>query len=247
LAGVVVITGGSRGIGAACAVLAARAGYKVAINYRADAGEAVRILAEVRKAGSNGSVIRADMGKPADVARLFQEADLLGPVTGLINNAGIVDARARIDEMDAGRIERMFAVNAIGPVLAAGEAVRRMSTRHGGKGGSIVNISSAAAVLGGGGQYVDYAATKGAIDTLTIGLAREVAEEGIRVNAVRPGIIDTDIHASGGEPDRARLMAAQVPMKRAGSAEEVARAVLWLMSDEASYITGAILPVSGGR
>jgi NAD(P)-dependent dehydrogenase (short-subunit alcohol dehydrogenase family) len=247
LADVVVITGASRGIGAACAVAAARAGWIVAINYRKDRAAADKVLSQVTDAGSSGAVIGADVGSPDDIARLFAEADKLGRLGGLVNNAGIVDQKARVDEIDAARLERMFRVNITGSFLAAREAVRRMSTRHGGKGGAIVNLSSAAAVIGGAGQYVDYAASKGAIDSFTIGLAREVAEEGIRVNAVRPGIIDTEIHASGGEPERVKQMRGAVPMKREGTAEEVAKAVLWLLSAEASYSTGAILDVTGGR
>jgi len=244
---VVVITGASRGIGAACAVAAARAGWIVAVNYRQDRAAAENILGQVDAAGSSGAVIAADIGNPDDILRLFAEADRLGRLGGLVNNAGIVDRKARVDEIDAARLERMFRINITGSFLAAREAVRRMSTRHGGKGGAIVNLSSAAAVIGGAGQYVDYAASKGAIDSFTIGLAREVAEEGIRVNAVRPGIIDTELHASGGEPDRVRQMRGAVPMKREGTAEEVAKAVLWLLSADASYTTGAILDVTGGR
>jgi NAD(P)-dependent dehydrogenase (short-subunit alcohol dehydrogenase family) len=219
----------------------------VAINYRENRKAAETVLRQVEAAGSSGALIGADVGQAGDIARLFAEADGLGPLGGLINNAGIVDGKARVDEIGEARLERMFRVNIAGSFLCAREAVRRMSTRHGGKGGAIVNLSSAAAVIGGGGQYVDYAASKGAIDSFTIGLAREVAEEGIRVNAVRPGIIDTEIHASGGEPDRVAQMRSAVPMKREGTAQEVANAIVWLLSDAASYSTGAILDVTGGR
>lgn len=244
---VMVITGASRGIGAATAVRAARAGWRVAVNYRADRAAAEAVLARIRAEGGDGACVRADVADPADIERLFAAADALGPLGGLVNNAGIVARGQRVDEMAPARLERMMRVNVTGAILCAGQAVKRMSTRHGGAGGVIVNLSSVAAVLGAPGQYVDYAASKGAIDTFTVGLAREVAEEGIRVNAVRPGIIDTDIHASGGEPDRVRRMRPAVPMKREGSPAEVANAVVWLASQEASYITGAILDVSGGR
>ena len=243
----ILITGGSRGIGAACALLAAKAGHLVAINYHSNEEAALAVLQSVKDAGSDGMIIQGDVGSAADIARIFREADGLGPLAGLVNNAGIVDRRQRVDEMGAERLERMMRVNVTGSILCAGEAVRRMSTRHGGKGGSIVNLTSAAAKLGAPGQYVDYAASKGAIDSFTIGLAREVAEEGIRVNAVRPGIIDTDIHASGGEPDRVAQMRSSVPMKREGSAEEVAQAVVWLMSPAASYVKGTTVDVTGGR
>lgn len=244
---VLVVTGASRGIGAATALQAARAGWRVVVNYRGDEKAAEAVLERVREAGSDGILVRADVAEPADIEKLFAAADSLGPLGGLVNNAGVVDRRARVDEMGVERLERMMRINVIGSFLCAREAVRRISTRHGGKGGAIVNLSSVAAHLGGPGQYVDYAASKGAIDTFTTGLAREVAEEGIRVNAVRPGIIDTEIHASSGEPDRAMQLRSVVPMKREGTAEEVADAILWLLSDKASYVTGAFVDVTGGR
>ncbi|MDZ5699259.1 SDR family oxidoreductase [Chelativorans sp. M5D2P16] len=244
---VLIVTGASRGIGAATALQAARAGWRVVINYRADEKAAETVLDQVRKAGSDGILVQADVAEPADIQTLFAAADSFGALGGLVNNAGIVDIRARVDEMSVERLERMMRVNVVGSFLCAREAVRRMSTQHGGKGGGIVNLSSVAALLGGPGQYVDYAASKGAIDTFTTGLAKEVAEEGIRVNAVRPGIIDTEIHASGGEPDRVKQLRSAVPMKREGSAEEVANAIVWLLSDAASYVTGAFIDVTGGR
>ena len=245
---IVLITGGSRGIGAATAVRAAHAGWDVAINYTRDEAAAQRVAQAVRDAGRRALVVQADVAEEADVLRLFAEVDAqLGTLSGLVNNAGVVDVAARVDEMTVDRLQRMWAINLTGSFVCAREAVRRMSTRHGGAGGAIVNLSSAAARLGAPGQYADYAASKGAIDTFTLGLAREVATEGIRVNAVRPGIIDTDIHASGGQPDRAAQMAPQVPMKRAGTAEEVAQAIVWLLSDAASYATGTVIDVTGGR
>ncbi len=245
--GVVVITGGSRGIGAATALAAARDGWSVAVNYRADAEAAERVVAQVREAGGEALAVRGDISNPGDVGRLFAEADALGPLKGLVNNAGIVGDKQRVDEMPVERLERMMRVNVIGSILTAQEAVRRMSTRHGGKGGVIVNISSVAARLGSPGEYVDYAASKGAIDTFTRGLALEVVEEGIRVNAVRPGITDTEIHASGGQPDRVARIAPTIPMKREGKAEEIAEAVVWLLSGRSSYVTGTVVDVSGGR
>jgi NAD(P)-dependent dehydrogenase (short-subunit alcohol dehydrogenase family) len=243
-----LVTGGSRGIGAAAAVLAAQRGWDVAINYTRDAAAAERVAAQVRGAGRRALVIQADVAEEPEVLAMFATVDReFGRLGGLINNAGVVDLPARVDEMSLQRLQRMFAINLTGSFLCAREAVRRMSTKHGGAGGAIVNLSSAAAKLGSPGQYVDYAASKAGIDLMTLGLAREVATEGIRVNAVRPGIIDTDIHASGGLPDRARQVAPQVPMQRAGSAEEVAQAIVWLLSDEASYTTGAVLDVTGGR
>lgn len=244
----VLVTGGSRGIGAAAAVLAAQRGWDVAINYTRDAAAAERVAAQVRAAGRRALVIQADVAEEAEVLAMFAAVDReFGTLRGLVNNAGVVDLPARVDEMSLQRLQRMFAINLTGSFLCAREAVRRMSSKHGGAGGVIVNLSSAAARLGSPGQYVDYAASKAGIDLLTLGLAREVATEGIRVNAVRPGIIDTDIHASGGLPDRARQVAPMVPMQRAGSAEEVAQAIVWLLSDEASYTTGTVLDVTGGR
>ena len=243
-----LVTGGSRGIGAAAAVLAAQRGWDVAVNYTRDAAAAERVAAQVRAAGRRALVIRADVAEEPEVLAMFAEVDReFGPLRGLVNNAGVVDLPARVDEMSLQRLQRMFAINLTGSFLCAREAVRRMSTKHGGAGGAIVNLSSAAAKLGSPGQYVDYAASKAGIDLMTLGLAREVATEGIRVNAVRPGIIDTEIHASGGLPDRAKQVAPVVPMQRAGTAEEVAQAIVWLLSDEASYTTGAVLDVTGGR
>ena len=243
-----LITGGSRGIGAATALRAARAGWHVAVNYTRDEAAAQAVVDQVRALGRQALAVAADVADDSQVQAMFRQVDgALPALGGLVNNAGVVDVAARVDAMDAARIQRMFAVNVFGSFYCAREAVRRLSTRHGGPGGAIVNLSSAAARMGSPGQYVDYAAAKGAIDTFTLGLARELAAEGVRVNAVRPGIIDTEIHASGGQPERARLLAAQVPMQRAGTAEEVAAAIVWLLGDEASYTTGAIVDVSGGR
>jgi len=245
---VLLVTGGSRGIGAAICRLGSKAGYRVAVNYAANQDAADVLVAEIKAAGGEAFAVKGDVGVEADIVAMFGAVDrAYGRLDAFVNNAGIVDVKARIDEMDVSRLERMMRINVVGSFLCAREAVKRMSTRHGGKGGSIVNISSAAATLGSPGEYVDYAASKGAIDTFTIGLAREVAMEGIRVNAVRPGIIDTDIHASGGQPDRVERFRDMLPMKRAGTADEVAGAVLYLLSDAASYTTGAILNVSGGR
>jgi len=244
----VLVTGGSRGIGAAaCRLLAAR-GHAVAINYARDAAAAEALVSGIRAEGGQALAVQADVADAAQVAAMFERIDRELPLlAGLVNNAGVVDLPARVDEMDAARLQRMFAINVFGSFHCAREAVRRMSSKHGGRGGAIVNIGSAAARLGSPNQYVDYAAAKGAIDTFTIGLAREVATEGVRVNAIRPGIIETEIHASGGLPDRAKQMAPMVPMQRAGSPDEVAQAIVWLLSDAASYTTGAILDVSGGR
>lgn len=247
-AAVLLVTGGSRGIGAAVSVAAAQHGWAVAVNYASNKEAAEAVVATIREAGGEAIAIAGDVGKPEDIKSIFATIDAhFGHLDGLVNNAGIVGVIQRLDEMTPERIDRMFRVNVTGSMLVAAEAVRRMSTRHGGKGGVIVNVSSLAATLGGGGQYVDYAASKGAIDTFTVGLAREVAAEGIRVNAVRPGIIDTDIHAAAGLPDRARDIAPQLPMKRAGTADEVADSILYLLGPHASYITGALLDVSGGR
>ena len=243
-----LITGGSRGIGAATARLAAAQGWDVAVNYTQDAVAAEAVAADVRALGRRALVLQADVADHAQVLEMFATIDRAwGRLTGLVNNAGVVDVPARVDEMTPQRLQRMFAINVMGSMWCAQEAVRRMSTRHGGAGGAIVNLSSAAAKLGSPGQYVDYAAAKGAIDTFTLGLAREVAGEGVRVNAVRPGIIETDIHASGGQPDRAAQLAPQVPMKRAGSAHEVAQAIVWLLSEASSYTTGSVVDVTGGR
>ena len=243
-----LVTGGSRGIGAAAAVLAAQRGWDVAVNYTRDAAAAERVAAQVRAAGRRALVIQADVADEAQVLAMYAAVDReFGPLSGLVNNAGVVDMPARVDEMSLQRLQRMFAINLTGSFLCAREAVRRMSTKYGGQGGVIVNLSSAAARLGSPGQYVDYAASKAGVDLMTLGLAREVATEGIRVNAVRPGIIDTEIHASGGLPDRAKQVAPQVPMQRAGTAEEVAQAIVWLLSEDSSYTTGAVIDVTGGR
>ncbi|ODN70522.1 SDR family oxidoreductase [Methylobrevis pamukkalensis] len=244
---VLLVTGASRGIGAATARLAGAAGWHVVVNYARDAAAAADVVGDIVAAGGRASAVRGDVGSEEDVQAIFAHADGHGVLKGLVNNAGVVDVAARVEDMSAARIERMFRVNVLGSMLCAREAVRRMSQRSGGAGGAIVNVSSAAAKLGSPGLFVDYAAAKGAIDTFTVGLAKEVAGEGIRVNAVRPGIIDTDIHASGGQPDRVARLGPELPMRRAGTADEVARAILWLLSDAASYSTGAILDISGGR
>ena len=245
---VMIVTGGSRGIGAAIARLGAAAGYAVCISYLSNREAAAGLVAALTAQGSRAMAVQADVAREQDVVRLFNEVDAaFGPLTALVNNAGILELQARVEDMDAARIGRVFATNVTGSFICAREAVRRMSTRHGGSGGAIVNLSSRAARLGAPGEYVDYAASKAAIDTLTIGLAKEVAAEGIRVNAVSPGVIYTDIHASGGEPGRVDRVKDSIPMKRGGHPEEVARAVLWLLSDQASYTTGATIDVSGGR
>jgi len=245
---ILLVTGGSRGIGAATALLAARKGYAVAVNYTSNEAAANDVVGRIRAGGGKAIAVQADVADEAQVLAMFAQVDSeLGRITALVNNAGVVDRAARVDEMSVARLKRMFDINVLGSFVCAREAVRRMSTRHGGSGGAIVNVSSAAARLGAAGQYVDYAAAKGAIDTFTLGLAREVAGEGIRVNAVRPGLIETDIHASGGIPDRVQQLVHQVPMQRGGSAEEVAQAIVWLLSPEASYTTMSLLEVSGGR
>jgi NAD(P)-dependent dehydrogenase (short-subunit alcohol dehydrogenase family) len=245
---VMLITGGGRGIGAATARLAAERGFAVCVNYRKDRDAAEAVVASAARAGARAVAVQADVASESDVVRLFAEVDEgLGRVTALVNNAGTLERQMRVDEMDSGRIMRVLSANVVGSFLCAREAVRRMSTKHGGRGGTIVNVSSIAAQLGAPGEYVDYAASKGAIDSFTVGLAREVAEEGIRVNAVRPGYIYTAIHASGGEPDRVDRVKQFAPMKRGGQPEEVAQAILWLVSDQASYTTGSILDVTGGR
>ena len=243
-----LITGGGRGIGAATARLAAGRGYAVAVNYVNDDRAANAVVSEIRASGGAAVAIRADVSREKEVERLFHEAVRdLGPLSVLVNSAGIVDRKARVDEIHEARLQRMMAINVVGGFLCAAEAVRRLSTRHGGPGGNIVNLSSAASKHGSPGEYVDYAASKAAIDVFTIGLAREVAVEGIRVNAVRPGIIDTEIHASSGDPARAHRLAPELPLHRPGTAQEVANAILWLVSDEASYCTGTIVDVAGGR
>ena len=244
---VAIVTGGSRGIGAATSLLLGKAGYFVVVNYVSNAAAAKAIVTQIEKAGGKAAAIQGDLASEKDIVALFKSTDQFGQLKVLINNAGVVDLKSRVDEMSAERLARMFTINITGSFLCAREAVKRMSTRHGGTGGAIINLSSAASTLGAPGMFVDYAASKGAIDVFTLGLAREVAAEGIRVNGVRPGIIDTDIHASGGEPDRVAQMRAQLPMQREGTAMEVAEAIVWLASDKASYVTGTCLGVSGGR
>lgn len=247
MGGVAIVTGGSRGIGAAVARLAASRGWDVCLSYRAEAEAARAVVAECVAAGAKAVAVPADVAVEADVLRLFAAAGELGPVTALVNNAGIVAAQSRVEDLDAARIERLLTVNVLGAFLCAREAVRAMSIRAGGPGGVIVNVSSRAAQLGAAGEYVDYAASKAGVDALTVGLGQEVATDGIRVVGVRPGLIETDIHASGGEPGRVARMAPTVPMRRGGRAEEVAAAIVWLMSPEASFVTGTTLDVSGGR
>ena len=245
---VLLITGASRGIGAVTARLAAARGYLVGVNYRENRDAADQVVASIRESGGTAVALPGDVAREDEVLRMFAECDrALGPLTALVNNAGVVDRKARVDEMSAARLQRMFAINVFGTMLCAREAVRRMSTKHGGRGGAIVNMSSVASRIGSPGEYVDYAAAKGAVDVFTIGLAKEVATEGIRVNAVRPGIVRTEIHASGGQPDRLERIAPLVPMLRPGEPEEIASAILWLLSDEASYASGALLDVAGGR
>jgi NAD(P)-dependent dehydrogenase (short-subunit alcohol dehydrogenase family) len=248
MARILLITGGGRGIGAATARLAARRGYAVCINYLRDKDSAERVVQDIRGEGGSAIAVAGDVSQEKDVLHLFEACDRsLGRLDALVNNAGIVVTRARAEAMSAERLQRMFAVNAVGAFLCAREAIRRMSTKHGGKGGAIVNVSSGAARLGSPGEWVDYAASKAAIDTMTIGLSKELADEGIRVNCVRPGFVNTGIHAGAGEPGRIERLRETIPMKRGGEPEEVASAILWLLSDEASYSTGAILDVTGGR
>lgn len=245
---VLIVTGGSRGIGAATARLAAARGDAVCISYLHNRDAADAVVQGIVSAGGTAMAVVADVSAEDDVVRLFKQVDAaFGPVSALVNNAGMLERQCRVEDMDAARLMRVFGTNVIGSMLCAREAVRRMSTRHGGSGGAIVNVSSAASRLGSPDEYVDYAASKGAIDTFTIGLAKEVAADGIRVNAVRPGVIHTDMHASGGEPGRVDRVKASVPMQRGGYPDEVGRAILWLLSDEASYSTGALLDVAGGR
>ena len=244
----IIITGASRGIGAATARRAARHGYRVCVNYRSRKKQAEQVVADIEADGGEAIAVPADVSTDADVARLFEACDRsFGRLSALVNNAGILESQTRLESIDGDRLQRVFATNVFGAFACAREAVRRMSTRLGGSGGAIVNVSSMAARLGGPREYIDYAASKGAIDTMTIGLANEVAEEGIRVNAVRPGLIYTDIHASGGEPGRVDRVKASVPMKRGGSPDEVAAAIMWLLSDDAAYTTGTFVDVSGGR
>jgi NAD(P)-dependent dehydrogenase (short-subunit alcohol dehydrogenase family) len=244
----ILITGGGRGIGAATAVAAARAGYDVGLSYKQDKGRAEKVVGEIKALGRKAFALQSDVAREDDVLALFARLDReLGPLNALVNNAGITGRAARVQDVDAAAVNEVLAANVTGSFLCAREAVKRMSTRQGGRGGAIVNISSAASRHGSPGEYVHYAASKGAIDTFTVGLAKEVTDDGIRVNAVRPGLIDTEIHASSGIPDRLARITPMVPMKRVGTADEVAAAVLWLLSDAASYVTGAILDVSGGR
>lgn len=245
---ILLVTGGSRGIGAATARLAAKRGYTVCITYLRNQVAAKKVVADITATGGRAVALRADVSVESDVMSLFEHIDTqIGSLSALVNNTGILEQQMRVDQMDVARLQRIFTTNIVGPFLCAREAVRRMSTRYGGTGGTIVNLSSIAARLGAPAEYVDYAASKGAIDSFTIGLAKEVATEGIRVNAVRPGAIYTEIHASGGEPHRVDRVKAAVPMQRGGQVEEVAHAILWLLSDEASYITGTCLDVAGGR
>jgi len=245
--GVALVTGGSRGIGAAVARSVAAAGWAVCLTYRVDEAAASSVVAGIEAAGGVARAVRADNAVEADVLAAFAAADAMGPLTALVANAGIAGPKSRVDELSVERVERILAVNVVGTIVCCREAVRRFSTLHGGDGGSIVLVSSAAARIGGSGEYVDYAASKGAVDTLGIGLAREVAAEGIRVNVVRPGVTDTDIHASGGQPDRVTRLTPLLPIGRAGRADEIAAAIVWLLGDEASYCTGSILDVAGGR
>jgi NAD(P)-dependent dehydrogenase (short-subunit alcohol dehydrogenase family) len=244
---VLLITGASRGIGAATALLAAERSFAICVNYRQNKQAAEKVVGAIGAKGGRAVAVQGDVSREEDVRRIFETCDAIGPLKGLVNNAGILETQMRVDAMTPDRLRRVFDTNVVGAFLCAREAVRRMSTKHGGTGGAIVNVSSGASRLGSPGEYVDYAASKGALDTMTIGLAREVAEEAVRVNAVRAGFIYTEIHASGGEPNRVDRVKALVPMKRGGTAEEVARAILWLLSDESSYTTGAFIEVTGGK
>ncbi len=244
---VIVITGASRGIGAATAKLAAARGYAVGVNYRQNRAAAQRVVGEIVEKGGRAIALPADISLESDILRLFQTVDAqLGPITALVNNAGILEQQTRVEDITVERLHRIFATNVVGSFICAREAIKRMSTKNGGAGGSIVNVSSGASQAGSPNEYVDYAASKGAVDTMTIGLSKELAGEGIRVNAVRPGFIDTDIHADGGEPNRVERVKSFVPMKRAGQPEEIASAILWLLSDEASYTSGAFIDIAGG-
>lgn len=245
---VVIITGASRGIGAATAIKAAKQGYRVCVNYLKDKAAADNVVSNIVENGGKAIAVVADVSKETDVNRLFESTETeLGPITGLVNNAGILDQQTKFENMSVERWQRIFNINVIGSMLCAREAIKRMSTQHGGLGGAIVNVSSMASIIGGTNEYVDYAASKGAIDSLTIGLSKEVAAEGIRVNAVRPGLIYTDIHASGGEAGRVERLKDAIPMKRGGTAEEVANAILWLLSDDASYSSGSFIELAGAR
>jgi len=244
---ILLVTGGSRGIGAATAILAAKRGYAVGVNFRRNGAAAAAVVAEIEAAGGRAVALQADVSRESEVLRLFAELDeRLGRISALVNNAGVVERQSRLDGIDEARLQRVFATNVFGPMLCAREAVKRMSTRLGGSGGAIVNVSSVAARTGSPGEYVDYAASKGAIDTFTLGLGREVAAEGIRVNALRSGMVYTEIHADGGEPDRVDRLKSRIPMQRGGQPEEIARSILWLLSEEASYLTAALVDVAGG-
>jgi NAD(P)-dependent dehydrogenase (short-subunit alcohol dehydrogenase family) len=245
---IMLITGASRGIGASTALLAAEQGYRVCINYRYNQQSAENLVQQIRQSGGDACAIQADISQEQQVVTLFQQLDQqMGTISALVNNAGILETQTTLENLDAARLQRVFQTNVFGSFLCAREAVKRMSTDHGGKGGSIVNVSSAASRLGSANEYIDYAASKGAIDSMTIGLSKEVAEQGIRVNAVRPGFIYTEMHADGGEPGRVDRVKSMVPMKRGGHPEEVANAILWLLSDQASYITGSFIDIAGGR
>ena len=243
---ILIVTGGSRGIGAATARLAAAEGYDVCISYLQNQEAAKRVVSEIQKVGRTAIAVRTNVAIETEVVRLFNEVDKIGCVTALVNNVGILEPQTRVESIDAARLARVFSTNVIGSFLCAREAIKRMSTRRGGSGGSIVNVSSGASKSGSPNEYVDYAASKGAIDTMTLGLAKEVAKEGIRVNAVRPGFIHTDIHASGGEPNRIERIKSAIPLQRGGQAEEAAQAILWLLSDRASFTTGSFIDVTGG-